>query len=953
MTKHLLQTTRVGFLTASRTVLILGAFFTSAPAMADTAEKQIAVASSSISNAVVEALRCEYSTSPLGIDTARPRLSWQLRSEERGQRQTAYQILVASSPDSLAKDHGDLWDTGKVVGSQSIHMEYAGRSLASKTRCFWKVRTWDRNDHPTQWSQSAAWQMGLLLPDDWQAKWIGATANRKGPTEAERIGRDAETSPHPPYAAPLLRKEFVLPKSPLRATLYACGLGYCEITINGKRVNNRVLDPNFTDYTKRVSYTTDDVSAFLKIGPNAIGVVLGAGWYDTPATDVWKFHLAPWIATPKLLLRMDIEYPDGGVESIVSDATWKTSDGPIVFNSIRGGETYDARREKLGWDSPGYDGSAWAEAQIVLGPAGRLESQCQPPIRIVQSLRPVAVSEPKPGVFVFDFGVNIVGWAKIDTGGPSGQAVKLEYNELRNADGTVNMQHMADFTPGRFQTDRFILKGKGIESFEPRFTYHGFRYVQVTGLTQKPTLDTLTARWVHTDVQPAGDFSCSNPLLNTIHEMIVRTQQNNLHGIPTDCPQREKIGWTCDGCISMEEAICNFDMAAFYTKWFRDMLDAQDANGHAACIAPSPGWGRSLPDGSPGVLSDPWWGGAIIRMPWMLYRYYGDRRILAEGYPAMCRYLDYLQRYSKDNIAWAQEGDWLEVGSGGASQRTPPQLATTAAYCFYAKTLGEIASLLNKPDDARRYAGLAENIRRSFQQHFFRPNSGRYADDSQTASALALHFGITPAEQRPLVIGQFLKNIQEERKGHISSGIVGTLHVFWALMELGRDDLAYQMVTQRDLPSWGYMVDNGATTIWESWNGTGSHNHPALGCVDAWFYQGLGGIRFRPETLQSRTIEIHPAIVGGLSSAKTSYQSILGRISSEWKVKDGELTLDIVVPANMTAMVHIPTDDVASIRESGMPTDSVVGVVRAGTIDNSSVFRVNSGHYRFQSRVAR
>ena len=575
-------------------------------------------------------------------------------------------------------------------------------------------------------------------------------------------------------------------------------------------------------------------------------------------------------------------------------------------------------------------------------------AQCHPPIRIAQSIRPVAIGEPKPGVYVFDLGVNIAGWAQLQTRGSRGQTVVLEFNELLNPDGTVNMRHLADFSPERFQTDRFILKGEGLEVLEPRFTYHGFRYVQVTGLSERPTLDSLTGRWVHTDPEPAGEFSCSNPLLNKVQEMIVRTQLNNLHGIPTDCPQREKIGWTEDGCVTMEEAIYNFNMATFYTKWFHDMLDAQDANGHAACIAPSPGWGRSLPDGSPGVLSDPWWGGAIVRTPWQLYRYYGDRRILVEGYEAMTKYLDYVGRHAPNHIAWAQEGDWLEVGTTiGTSQRTPPTLATTAAYCYYAKVVGQIARLLGKADDAKKYADLSEAISRSFHRQYFDPVTGLYAKDSQTAQALPLCFGMTPADKRPLVLEQLVKNIRETRKNHVSSGIVGTLYVFQALMESGRDDLAYAMIAQEDFPSWGHMLRNGATTLWESWDGGGSRNHPALGSIGAWFFQALAGIRPEPSSPGFKHIVISPAVVGDLTWAKARYQSVYGPIASQWKRQGDTLVLGVTIPPNTTATVFVPTKDAAAVTEGDVPAAQADGVKLLNVADGKAVFAVGSGHYRF------
>lgn len=902
-----------------------------------------------VSGVSLDNLRCEYRKNPLGIDATRPRLSWVLQSDQRGQKQTAYQVLVASTPEALANDRGDLWDSGKVASEKSIHVEYAGKALGSRMRCHWKVRVWDKNERPSVWSKPAIWTMGLLDAKDWQAQWIGAVANRPQRTDAQRVGQDADKADNPPYAAVLLRKEVSLAKTPVRAMAYVCGLGYCEASINGKRVGDHVLDPGFTDYTKRTLYATYDVTELLRPGRNAIGVVLGGGWYDLPTIDDWKFHQAPWIAPPKLMLRIDVEYADGTREAVVSDGNWKWSTGPIVFNSVRAGETYDARREKPGWDGPGYDDSQWHGAQVLPAPAGRLMAQSHPPIRITESFRPVAVSEPKPGVYVFDLGVNITGWARLQTRGSRGQTIKLEFNELLNPDGTVNMRHMAEYAVGPFQTEQFILKGEGLEVFEPRFTYHGFRYVQVTGLSEKPTLETLTGRWVHTDLEPAGEFSCSNPLLNKIQELILRTQRNNIHGIPTDDPHREKIGWTQDGCVTMEEAIYNFNAATFYTKWFRDILDAQDENGHVACIAPTPGWGRSHPDGSPGPLSDPWWGGAIVRTPWQLYRYYGDERILAEAYNAMTKYLDYVGNHAPNRIAWAEEGDWLEVGSISVSERTPPTLASTAAYYYYARIVSDVAAILGKTDDAKKYAELAEAINQSFHRQFFDPATGLYAKDSQTAQALPLYFGMTPPEKRPLVLEQLTKNIQQTRNNHISSGIVGTLYVFQTLMESGRDDLGYAMAVQEDFPSWGHMIRRGATTIWESWTGSGSRNHPVLGCIGAWFYQALAGIRLDPSEPAFKKIIIKPAVVGDLTWVNARHESAYGTIACQWKREANALSLCITIPPNTTATVFVPTKDAGAVTESGVAAARAEGVTFVRTEDGNAVFAVQSGRYYFAS----
>ena len=569
---------------------------------------------------------------------------------------------------------------------------------------------------------------------------------------------------------------------------------------------------------------------------------------------------------------------------------------------------------------------------------------------MVESIRPVALTEPKPGVYVFDLGVNTAGWARLETRGKRGQKVRLEFNEPLGEDGTVDMNQLSSLSRGRFQSGEFILKGEGIEVYEPRFTYHGFRYVQVTGLAGKPTLDSLTGRRVHTDPEPAGRFSCSNPLVNRIHETIVRTQLTNMHGIPTDCPHREKLGWTGDGCITMEEAIYNFRMATFYTKWWRDIQEAQDDNGHACPIAPSSGWGRSQPDGSPGTLSDPWWGGAIVRTPWQLYRYYGDRRILEEAYEPMQKYLAYVATQAPGHISWANEGDWLEVDAAKAvSERTPPELAGTAAYYYHAKIVAEAAALLGRDEDSRNYARLAEDISTSFHERYFDPAAGLYADDSQTAPAMALYFGMTPPYKRRLVLEGLLKSIREKRDNHISSGIIGTHYVFQTLMETGHDETAYAMLTGEDYPGWGHMLANGATTLWESWKGGGSRNHPALGSIGAWLYQGLGGIRPDPAKPAFKRFVVKPAVVGDLTWVNCSYQSPYGEIVSNWKLEDGKLCMQVTVPVNTVATVHVPTTDSAAVTESGRPAKEADGVRSFQVSGEDAVYEVESGSYVFEA----
>ena len=1053
-------------------------------------------------------LRCEYQINPIAIDTPRPRLSWWLESEQRDERQTAYQVVVASSPENLRAGRFDLWDSGRVTSDQSVHVEYAGQPLVSRQRCHWQVRVWNRAGKASAWSRPTSWAMGLLEPADWQGQWIAATDRRAiprlprvagyhsaeaktadetkwvqvdlgtereldevrlhppGPSGFEHVagfgfpvrfrlevsndpqfhegdvladftqadypspgnkavslsgqGRRARhvrvtatrlwnrgtgPAPHgfglaelevfsggtnvalhapvlaldsvedygwgcakltdgvrltdpdeadpagPGHAAVLLRKGFLVKGKVARATAHLCGLGYSELEINGRKIGDHVLDPGFTDYSRHAQYLTYDVTSAIRRGENTVGVGLGGGWYDLATPDLFGFERAPWSASPRLRCQLHIEYEDGTTEIVASDPSWKWSTGAITFNGVRGGETIDARQERRGWSRPSFDDTDWASAVVVPGPAGRLVAQQHPPIRVTDSIRPIRVTQPKPGVYVFDLGVNIAGWARLTTQGRRGTRITLEYNERLNRDGTLDTQHLTSHTRGRFQKDEFVLKGRGLERFEPRFTYHGFRYVQVTGLTEKPTLHTLTGRWVTTDPEVAGHFACSNPRLNLLQQVFVRTYLNNLHGLPTDCPQREKMGWLNDGCVDMEMAFYNFDTPILYRKWLQDMIDAQDANGHVPDFVPTCGWGRSKPDGSPGEMADPWWGGAIVLAPWKLYQHYGDRRVFEEAFPAMKAYVDYLTSTAQDHvIAWGL-GDWLDESAGGGGRRVPVAQTSTAAYAHFATILSQAASLLGREQDARDYGRLAEAVGETFNANYLEEGSGFYAVDSQTAQALPLALGLVPKDKRGLVVDRLADNISRWRRHHVSTGIVGALYLFHTLMEHGRDDLAWAMVTREQYPGWLHMLNQGATSIWEAWNGDGSLNHPTFGCVGFWFYEGLAGIRPDPAAPGFKKIIIRPAVVGDLTWARAWYDSVHGRIRSQWQRRGDRLTLRFTIPANTTATVFVPARDAASVSESGRPAASAEGVTFLRTEPGAAVYSVGSGSYSFQSTL--
>jgi alpha-L-rhamnosidase len=607
----------------------------------------------------VDRLRCEYLENPLSIDVTKPRLNWLMRFDERGQRQTAYQILVASSPELLQQDKGDLWDTGRVESDRSIQIEYAGKPLQSHAQCWWKVRVWDKDGKPTAWSKPALWSMGILDPAAWQAKWIAYTKD---------LPYDVEWPQSAP--SPVFRKSFEI-KQPIRsATVSVCGLGFYELHLNGGKVGDHVLDPAFTRYDKRALYVTYDVTDRLKQGENAIGAMLGNGWYNSCASDAWGFDKSPWRDRPTLRLQLRIVFSDGSVQAVVSDGTWRATIGPVVRDGIRNGEVYDARRELPGWDAAAYDDASWAAAEVVAGPKGVLRAQMLPPAKVMKTITPISVAEPKPGVFIVDMGQNMAGWTQLKVAGPAGTRVVMRSAERLTPDGLLDSaiirQHVHS---GPFQTDTYILKGQGEEVWEPRFAYSGFRYVEVTGFPGKPAVDNFRGRIVHTAFHDAGSFECSNPLLNKIQLLTLRSYRSNFaDGYPTDCPHREKNGWTGDAHLAAEQAMYNFDNTAGYLKWMNDFKDEQQPDGNLPGIVPTSGWGYQWGNG-------PAWDSASVLIPWYLYQYCGDTRVLAEHYDGMKRYVDYMTGRSKDHLVSHGLGDWAP-----ANTQTPAIITSSGYY---------------------------------------------------------------------------------------------------------------------------------------------------------------------------------------------------------------------------------------------------------------------------------
>jgi alpha-L-rhamnosidase len=866
-------------------------------------------------------LLCEYLTNPLGVDVARPRLSWQLRSDERGARQVAYQILVARSEEALAADQPDVWDSGRVASDRSLQVRYGGPPLVSAQRYYWKVRAWDGQGHVRE-SAPAWWGMGLLEAADWHGAWIGQTE---------------DVAPRP---APMLRREFSLAHGVAKAQLFVSGLGYADVYLNGERVGDHVLDPGYTAYDRRVQYVTHDVTAEVEPGANVLGVMLGTGWYNAHSPAVWGFDRAAWRAAPKLLLELRVTYEDGSEETIFSDEAWQTAPGPVTYDSIYGGESYDARLAQPGWSQAGFDASTWSPVTRVAPPAGPLVSPRMPPVRVTERLAPRSVREPKPGVYVFDFGQNIAGVSELTLDAPAGTKVTLRHGERLKGDGSLDVEESRRHMRGpmrRFQTSQYIASGRGQETWAPRFTYYGFQYVEVRGLPAPPSLDTLHGLVLHTDVETAGSFSSSNPLLDQIQQATRRSYLSNLVSVPTDCPHREKNAWTGDAHLAAEQAMFNFKPAAVYTKWIEDLVDAQREDGALPGIAPTSGWGYD-------TLNGPAWDSALLLIPYYLYQYYGDRSALTEHFDAFERYLAYLGRRAPDGIADFGLNDWMPYRT-----KTPAAITSTAYYYQDLGIAALTATLRGEPEKAKRYQALAGRVRDAFDQRFYDPETGSYGNGSQTALSIALVQGLVPPDRRDAVTARLAAAIAA-RGGNLDTGVLGARAVLLALLENGRAQLAYELVDRTAAPGWGHWMAQGATTLWEDWRGNKSRNHVFFGDVSAWFYKALAGIQPDPDSPGWGHILVRPHVPATLDRAGARYDSIRGPIESQWHVSGDRLHLTVEIPANTRATISLPTSEPASVRESGKPVAEAAAVERLGGGDGVVQLRVGSGRYAFTAR---
>lgn len=882
---------------------------------------------------------------PIGLDVLQPRLSWQLGAERRGARQTAYHIRVGRSPAALEGAAGIVWDTGKVVSDQSLHIPYAGPALQPGQRYFWQVRVWDENGTASAWSKVAFWEMGLL-DSGWQAQWISPDW-------------DEDTSR--PQPAPLLRRSFEIRGELAAARIYATSLGIYELRLNGQRVGDALLTPGWTSYDRRLQYQTYDVSDLLREGANALGAMLGDGWYRGYLGN--KGHRNVYGDRLALLLQLHLTYADGRVEIICSDETWKAGGGPIQMSDLYLGETYDARLEKPGWDRPGYDDSDWCGVRRLEHPKESVVAQIGPFVRRQEQIRPLCILRSPRGETILDFGQNMVGWVRLRARGPRGTTITLRHAEVLDQQGNLYTENLRSAD----QIVRYTLSGlsDADEIFEPHFTFQGFRYVAVEGFPGEPTLDHFTGVVLHSDMPQTGSFECSNPLINQLQHNILWGQKGNFVDVPTDCPQRdERLGWTGDTQVFIRTACFNMNVAAFFTKWLRDLCADQLPNGSVPFVVPDAltKMRSGEPNPAPATGAAAWSDAAVI-CPWTIYLCYGDARLLEEQYQSMAGWVHFMRERADDDYIWrkdAQFGDWLDYRGHDARRPAPvtnTELVATAFFAYSTQLVADVARVLGKASDAEYFADLAERVKAAFNKEFVTP-AGRIGPNTQTAYVLALHFDLLPEAMRPVAVERLVKEI---RKGqyHLTTGFVGTPYLCHVLSRYGYTDVAYMLLNQESYPSWLYPVKQGATTIWERWDGIkpdgtlqdasmNSFNHYAYGAIGEWLYRVVAGIELDPAVPGYKRILIQPQPGGELTYASASLESMYGRIESAWRLEGDEFQLAVTIPANTEAVVRLLAPSVEDITEQGQALDQVEGVREIRQEGEAVILTLGSGAYRFK-----
>ncbi|MCX6047923.1 MAG: glycoside hydrolase family 78 protein [Chloroflexi bacterium] len=885
-------------------------------------------------------LTCEYFTNPLGLDVRQPRLSWKSSAPQRGARQTAYQICVADTPALLTAGQNLLWDTGKVPSAAAIHLPYAGADLRPGQRCYWRVRVWDENDVAAAWSEIAFWEMGLLETANWQAQWITP---------------DWDEDISVPQPAPLLRRAFQTDGAIVRARIYATSLGLYELHLNGQRVGDALLTPGWTSYQQRLQYQTYDVTDLLRTGDNALGALLGDGWYRghlgfQRQRNMYGDRLA-------LLLQLEITYADGRTQTIGSDETWQATTGPIRLNDLYWGEAYDAQLEKTGWDQAGYNADDWQGVRLLdfaqVMPQTIIVAQIAPPVRRQETIRPQRILHSPKGETILDFGQNMVGWVRLTVTGKAGTTITIRHAEVLDQQGNLYTENL------RFakQELNYTLKGQGEERYEPHFSFMGFQFIAVENFPGELTLDNFTGIVVHSEIPPIGTFDCSNPMINQLQHNIVWGQKGNFVDVPTDCPQRdERLGWTGDAQAFIGTAAFNRDVAAFFTKWLGDLRADQQPSGSVAFVVPDVITPR---DGSFSFFSGSGaaaWGDAATIIPWTLYQSVGDTRLLAESYASMVAWVEWVRRQTDADLIWRkgfQFGDWLDYRGAFALKASPvtnDELVATAFFAYSSDLLAQAAGVLGKSDDAATYATLANQVKAAFCTEFLTAG-GRVGPNSQTAYVLALHFDLLPEAARPQAAAR-LAEIVRNNNYHLTTGFAGTPYLCHVLSRFGQTDVAYELLNQESFPSWLYPVKRGATTIWERWDGIkpdgsfqdagmNSFNHYAYGAIGEWLYRVVAGIVYDSAEPGYKHILIQPQPGGGLTQVRATLDAPYGLIEVTWLLTDQDFRLNVTVPTNSHATIRLPATALDQVREGGQP-------VTTGQLeDGVAIIPVESGRYEF------
>ncbi len=850
----------------------------------------------------VSHLQIENRANPLGVDNIKPRFSWQLESNQKNVLQTAFQILVSDDENLLQKNIGNVWDSKKVLANTSIQVAYKSKQLLATKKYFWKVKVWDNKGNVAE-SAVAYFQMGLLKEADWtNAKWIGYDE----PVDSLRIFPLVHQSGKRSWGPrrnilPMMRKEFEVRKTIKSATAYICGLGHFEMYMNGNKIGDHFLDPGWTNYAKHAQYVTFDISKELQQGKNAVGVILGNGFYYIPGQRYRKMTGA--YGHPKMIMRTVIEYTDGTLENIISDESWQTFSSPIIFSSIFGGEDYDANLEQEGWSDPGFlrDGKDWFDVIITNGPE-QLESQIQEPLKVMQRLTVLSKKELKNDVTVHDLGQNFSGIPSITVNGSKGDTIRIYCAELLNADGTANQR--ASGSPSYFT---YILKGGIEENWQPQFSYTGFRYMLVQCIPKYsgkplPVVKNIEGLHIRNAAPTIGSFTSSNELFNKTNTLIDWAIKSNTVSVFTDCPHREKLGWLEQTHLMGASVQYNYDIASLNRKVIKDMMNAQYTDGKIPEIAPE------FTVFTPPFDESPEWGSAAIILPWYNYKWYGDKQSLIEAYPMMQRYISYLLTKDSSFILKHGLGDWFDIGpkKSGFAQMTKIGVTGTATLYYDVTILIEIAKLMNNSADVQRYTLLAASIKKAFNTAFFDKQKLQYDSASQTANAMALYMGLAEPKNKKAVTDALVKDIQS-RNNALTAGDIGYRYVLRALEDAGRSDIIFDMNSRDDVPGYGFQLKHGATALTESWQAyeSVSNNHFMLGHLQEWFYAGLAGIKQTNNSVAYKNIEIRPQPVGDVTAAKVTFISPYGQIVSDWKIINGVFELTVTVPVNTTANVYL------------------------------------------------